>query len=308
MADHDTTERLGADAPGFVSVHLNHQDPGEAPVLFASQAPRLSGAMGFSGVFHAVAVIGVLFLANWLPNPTPLDLRHASEEDIPRDRIVWLNEPGPGGGGGGGGNKSIEPPRLAEAPGKDKITMPVLKPPEIEPVKSPEDELPKQDFNIPAKALASAEQSLAGVLDGMKSSNSPTSQGSGSGGGSGTGTGTGIGSGTGSGLGPGYGGGTGGGYYRPGSGIELPRLLREVKPAYTADAMRAKIQGTAVLDCVVGTDGSVGECDIARSLDSSFGLDQEAVRAAKQWRFVPGKRFGQPVPVLVTIELTFTLR
>jgi TonB family protein len=45
-----------------------------------------------------------------------------------------------------------------------------------------------------------------------------------------------------------------------------------------------------------------------RSLDSSFGLDQEAVRAAKKWQFVPGKRLGQPVPVMVTIELTFTLR
>jgi TonB family protein len=141
----------------------------------------------------------------------------------------------------------------------------------------------------------------------MKSSNSTTAQGSGSGGGSGTGTGTGIGSGSGSGLGPGWGGGTGGGAYRPGSGIELPRLLREVKPQYTADAMRAKVQGTAVLDCVVLPDGSVGECEVVRSLDSSFGLDQKAVEAAKQWRFAPGKRFGQPVPVLVTIELTFTL-
>ena len=39
-----------------------------------------------------------------------------------------------------------------------------------------------------------------------------------------------------------------------------------------------------------------------------FGLDQEAIKAAKQWRFVPGTRMGQPVSVLVTIELTFTLR
>ena len=150
------------------------------------------------------------------------------------------------------------------------------------------------DFNIPAKAMASAEQSLVGVIDGMKSSNSTTAQGSGSGGGAGTGTGTGIGPGSGSGLGPGWGGGFGGGAYRPGSGIELPRLLREVKPQYTADAMRAKIQGTAVLDCVVTAEGTVGECQVVRSLDSSFGLDQEAVKAARQWRFVPGKRLGQP--------------
>jgi len=47
---------------------------------------------------------------------------------------------------------------------------------------------------------------------------------------------------------------------------------------------------------------------VIRSLDPVFGLDQEALKAARQWRFVPGRRQGQPVPVLVSIELTFTLR
>lgn len=85
-------------------------------------------------------------------------------------------------------------------------------------------------------------------------------------------------------------------------------MLREVKPQYTADAMRAKVQGTVLLECIVMPDGSVGQVQIVRSLDPTFGLDQEAVKAARQWRFVPGTRFGQPVAVLVTIELTFTLR
>jgi len=55
-------------------------------------------------------------------------------------------------------------------------------------------------------------------------------------------------------------------------------------------------------------DGSVSEVQITKSLDSTFGLDQEAIKAAKQWRFKPGMRQGEPVPVRVTIELTFTLR
>jgi TonB family protein len=307
MADEADRQETAPDAVGHVSVRLQHMHPREIPFSFETQAPRMSRALGLSTVVHAVAVVAVAFIATHLPDPVALDLRQATE-DIPINQIIFLTQPGPGGGGGGGGNKSIEPPRLAQDIGRDKLTVPVTKPPEIEPVKSPEDELPKEEFNIPAKALASAEQTLVGDLDGMKSSNSTTAQGSGSGGGAGTGTGTGIGPGRGSGLGPGWGGGFGGGAYRPGSGIELPRLLREVKPQYTADAMRAKIQGTAVLDCVVTAEGTVGECQIVRSLDSSFGLDQKAVEAAKQWRFVPGKRMGQPVPVLVTIELTFTLR
>jgi protein TonB len=90
--------------------------------------------------------------------------------------------------------------------------------------------------------------------------------------------------------------------------VETPKLLREVKPQYTAQAMRAKIQGQVLLECVVMPDGTVSNIKVVRSLDSSFGLDQEAIKAARQWQFAPGTRFGQPVPVLVTIEIAFSLR
>jgi protein TonB len=63
-----------------------------------------------------------------------------------------------------------------------------------------------------------------------------------------------------------------------------------------------------VLECVVMPDGTVGEVHVTRSLDAVFGLDQEAIKAAKQWRFVPGMKQGQPVPVLISIEMEFTLR
>jgi len=94
----------------------------------------------------------------------------------------------------------------------------------------------------------------------------------------------------------------------PGNGVTSPAVVREVKPQYTAEAMRAKVQGTVWLQCVVLPDGTVGNVQVTKSLDSNFGLDQEAIKAAKQWRFRPGSRMGEPVPVLVTIELTFTLR
>jgi len=64
----------------------------------------------------------------------------------------------------------------------------------------------------------------------------------------------------------------------------------------------------SIVEAVVLPDGTVGDVQIVRSLDNVFGLDQEAIKAAKQWKFMPGTRFGQPVPVLVTIELSFTLR
>jgi TonB family protein len=97
------------------------------------------------------------------------------------------------------------------------------------------------------------------------------------------------------------------GVFRSGPGVTIPRLLKNVKPQYTADAMRAKIQGGVLLECVVQTDGTVGDVRVIRSLDTTYGLDQEAIKAAKQWKFAPGTRNGEPVPVMVTIELTFTL-
>src|SRR5207247_5766164 len=102
--------------------------------------------------------------------------------------------------------------------------------------------------------------------------------------------------------------GTGGGVYQPGNGVTVPVLVREVKPQYTSDAMRAKIQGTVILECIVRPDGTVSDIQVQRSLDPTFGLDAEAIKAARQWRFRPGLTMVEPVSVHVTIQLPFTLR
>ena len=283
--------------------HVLHVRP-DVPVevSFSFERPQSRVAISASVLSHiAMAVIAFLVM-RYQPEAQSLDI---VADDTPDD-IVWLNEPGPGGGGGGGGNKAPEPPRKVELPGKEKITVPVERIPEPKLAPPPEEVTPLEDLNIPAKSMAAADQPLPGAI--TRETPVTTSQGSGEGGGAGTGKGTGSGSGTGSGLGEGAGGGTGGGFYRPGSGVSVPRVLQEVKPQYTADAMRAKVQGSVWLECIVMTDGTVGNIRVTRSLDSVFGLDQEAIKAARQWKFVPGMKEGQPVPVLITIELTFTLR
>ena len=252
---------------------------------------------------HIGAVLFFIFVIARMPPPAPST---APPERMPSD-IVWLNTPGPGGGGGGGGNRNPDPPKKAELPGREKITVPVAKPPTLTP-EPPKKDTPKPEtaqLNIPAVTMSAGIQEMAGTLTGLPT---VSSQGSGTGTGAGTGSGSGIGSGTGSGLGPGSGGGTGGGVYRPGNGVLMPTVISEVKPSYTADAMRQKIQGIVMVEAVVMPDGGVGQVQVVRSLDPTFGLDQEAVKAVRRWRFRPGTRFGQPVPVLVEIELTFTLR
>ena len=103
-------------------------------------------------------------------------------------------------------------------------------------------------------------------------------------------------------------GGVGGGVYRSGWGIVNPRLLREVKPQYTSEALDEKITGTVHLELVVLPDGTVGDVRITRSLDPDFGLGEEAIKAARQWLFEPGTRFGEPVAILVNLALDFNLR
>jgi protein TonB len=111
--------------------------------------------------------------------------------------------------------------------------------------------------------------------------------------------------GTGLGHGPGHHAGFG-----PGSGGNLtpPELIRQLRPNYTSAALQARLRGIVVMDVVVQADGSVGDVKIVRSLDPIYGLDQEAIKAVRQWRFRPGSRAGKPVPMLVTVEMVFELR
>ena len=263
-----------------------------------SNTKRIGNAFSVSLVSHLILAALVLFVFTLPVVPAPDGQSNLSLKDI-----VWIASPGPGGGGGGGGNKTPEPPRKAELPDKQKITVPVAKTPKLE---APEPPKQEQQIVVPAQAVASGVEQLPGAVTQMIT---PTiSQGSGTNGGAGTGRGVGSGPGDGSGLGPGYGGGFGGGAYRPGNGVTQPRLLREVKPNYTAEAMRAKIQGVVWLEAVVLENGSVGQVRVIRSLDPTFGLDLEAERTVKKWVFAPGTRLGQPVPVLIEIEMSFTLR
>ena len=283
-------------AQGHTYVLLDR--PGD--VAFDFEDRHLGGAFGASVASHIAMVVIALLILRFAPRPQFTEIL---PDQLPND-IVWLAEEGPGGGGGGGGDNSPEPAKKVELPGKEKVTVPVAVEPE--PTKEPPKEQPPQETLIPAVQTSAAPVEAPGAI----TAESPTSSsaGSGTGGGGGTGSGGGSGPGDGRGLGQGHTAGVGGGEYDIGNGVTIPRVIKEVKPAYTAEAMRAKVQGVVWLRCIVLPDGTVGRVEVVRSLDSVFGLDLEAVKAARQWRFVPGTRLGEPVSVRITIELTFTLR
>ena len=287
---------------------------GERPLLsLVKLQPRATGLpLALSTVMHAGMLAGLVLVTTTITQ-TPAAAR-ASTLDREPVRLVYLSLPGPGGGGGGGGRRQrLAPPKaLREGPRKLSSPLPVREPPKpIEPVEEPPEAPPPPiqpeplpPVKAPVATAAADDRNRPGVLD--QSSTIPDSRGPGTGGGVGRGEGTGIGEGDGPGIGPGSGGGMGGGPYRPGSGIEPPRLLREVKPDYTEEARQLGIEGEVVMEIIVGRDGSVRDIRVLQSLGS--GLDQRAAAAVRQWRFQPARRLGSPVDVLVEVAVEFRLR
>jgi len=60
-----------------------------------------------------------------------------------------------------------------------------------------------------------------------------------------------------------------------------------------------------VLFIIVDTAGNVSECRVIKPL--GLGLDEKAMETVKTWKFKPALRNGTPVPVQVTVEVSFRL-
>jgi TonB family protein len=89
-------------------------------------------------------------------------------------------------------------------------------------------------------------------------------------------------------------------------GIVKPRALATAKPFYPREPHDLEIQGSVSLELVVDSSGSVGDIRVAKSLHPD--LDEAAIGSARKWRFSPGTMSGQPVPVIVTMDVSFRLR
>jgi periplasmic protein TonB len=269
--------------------------------------------LALSSTLHLGVLALAMLVTTWAGTPTAAALiTDAGAEPM---RLVFLTTPGPGGGGGGGGLVQKTPPPKALREGRHTSSSPVparVTPKQIEPVvitpvapkPAPLAAEPLPALGAPIVTAPADARDRIGVL--TETPVDTDSHGSGRGGGAGSGTGTGVGSGDGSGIGPGSGGGVGGGPYRPGSGIEPPRVLREVKADYTEDARRRGITGDVVLEIVVRRDGSVGDVKILEGL--AGGLNDRAVQAVRQWQFAPARRLGTPVDVIVEVAVEFKLR
>jgi TonB family protein len=77
------------------------------------------------------------------------------------------------------------------------------------------------------------------------------------------------------------------------------------EPAYSEEARKAKYQGTVVLMIVIDASGAVTDCRVIKPL--GLGLDEKAVETVKTWKFKPAMKNSSPVPVRVSVEVSFRL-
>ena len=237
-----------------------------------------------SAALHTAAVLTLIAAMRMTSQAPPRD-------EVPTllmpQHLIFIPHDKTGDGRDQGGENSNQPPRRAQAVGTDPISVPATPP--QQPSTDSTIEPTEEASTIPAKPFGDATQTHVGVIDGVGTSPGPGD--------------TGVGTSPGPDK-PGF----GDGAIVGGPGVTLPIPILRATPKYTVEAMRARIQGVAMIECVVMPDGTVGDARVIRSLDRLFGLDEEAIAAAKRWRFRPGLLDGKQVPVIVTIELMFSVR
>lgn len=91
---------------------------------------------------------------------------------------------------------------------------------------------------------------------------------------------------------------------RVGGLIRAPEKIRDVAPRYPAIAQSAGVEGLVILEAVIGENGSVQNVRVLRGKPL---LDEAAADAVRQWRFTPTLLNGQPVPIVMTVTVSFTL-
>lgn len=91
---------------------------------------------------------------------------------------------------------------------------------------------------------------------------------------------------------------------RVGTGLRAPQRIHYEAPQYPAIARESRVDGLVILEAVIGEDGAVRDVRVLKSIRL---LDQAAVDAVRRWRFTPTLLNGQPVPIVMTVTVTFSL-
>jgi periplasmic protein TonB len=93
---------------------------------------------------------------------------------------------------------------------------------------------------------------------------------------------------------------------RVGGDVKAPVVLNRAEPQYTEVARKARITGVVVVEAVIDKTGHVDEVKVLKGLP--MGLSEAAEEAVKKWKFKPGTLNGEPVDVIFSLTVNFTLQ
>jgi protein TonB len=89
------------------------------------------------------------------------------------------------------------------------------------------------------------------------------------------------------------------------SDSQAPKPIVRVNPIYPTIAQSARIEGTVVIDATIDVQGNVVNLKI---ISGHPLLNEAALTAVRQWKYVPHKLNGEPVAVIMKVTVNFTLR
>lgn len=89
-------------------------------------------------------------------------------------------------------------------------------------------------------------------------------------------------------------------------GVEAPVIIKRVKPNYPRKAAKVRITGYVIVQAILKADGTVGDVKVLRQLGKGkFGFEEEAIKAMRQWEFIPGKFRGKPHDIMLSLRIDF---
>lgn len=91
---------------------------------------------------------------------------------------------------------------------------------------------------------------------------------------------------------------------RVGGRIPAPKKIKDVPPVYPQEARDARVQGVVIIEATIDGNGLVSDAKVLRSIKL---LDQAALDAVRQWEYTPTLLNGEPVSIIMSVTVTFTL-
>ncbi|MBZ5525659.1 MAG: energy transducer TonB [Acidobacteriia bacterium] len=242
-----------------------------------------AGSLTVHGLVVA-AVIGVTFLAGHSATTLTANQHSTLVTPLLSDYVPSTAKTSAVAGGGDHDKLTESKGRLPKI-AKEQFTKPTVIIRNLQPKLAMEASIvAPPDLNMPNVNMPNIGNPLASRVTG------PPSNGSGSGGG----------------IGSGAGGSIGNGMFRMGqAGVTSPVPTFSPDPDWSAEARRAHHEGTVTLQLVVDASGHPKNIRVLRNL--GMGLDEKAMDAVKTWLFEPGRKDGQPVAVLINVDVEFHL-